>query len=284
MFSLPNGNNELTLQQENGQNNVNEINIPRGGQILESVPQGEHGENAPQIGGMEETAARLGERIEADGGTPQGGLSRNVREIENRVTREYAQENGLWIPFDDVFKLCRPSKSGNEHDTYLNAEQGVIYKVNNRMNTPSIVDLLNRMALHNQYFPNSKYSLVGFTAISKNGDVWPVFAQDYVPNARMASVEEIDGYMGSLGFTRVGDGRYSNGEVVIKDLKPRNVLINPNGDAYVVDAEFEPAAAENAVGGSEKPNSSTVSQEIEQEKENLAKKGVNVDDIVRQTE
>ena len=251
---LQNGNNELTLQQENEQNNVNEINIPRGGQILESVPQGEHGAQTPQIGGMEETAARLGERIEADGGTPQGGLSRNVREIENRVTREYAQENGLWIPFNDVFKLGRPSKSGNEHDTYVDTENRVIYKVNNRMNTPSIVDLLNRMALHNKYFPESKYSLVGFTAISENGDVWPVFAQDYVPGARVATNEEIDAYMGALGFAPVGEGRYSNGEIVAKDLRPRNVLVDADGDVYVVDAEFEPAAAENAVGGSEMPN------------------------------
>ena len=178
---LQNENKELTSQQENEQNNVNETNIPRGGQVSQSVPQGEHGEVAPLSGGMQETAARLGERIEADGGTPQGGISRDVREIENRVTREYAQENGLWIPFDDVFKLGRPSKSGNEHDTYVDTESQAIYKVNNRMNTPSIVDLLNRMALHNKYFPNSKYSLVGFTAISDNGDVWPVFAQDYVP-------------------------------------------------------------------------------------------------------
>ena len=265
---LQNGNNELTLQQENEQNNVNEINIPRGGQILESVPQGEHGENAPQIGGMEETAARLGERIEADGGTPQGGLSRNVREIENRVTREYAQENGLWIPFEDVFKLGRPSKSGNEHDTYVDTENRVIYKVNNRMNTPSIVDLLNRMALHNKYFPNSKYSLVGFTAISENGDVWPVFAQDYVPGARVATNEEIDAYMGALGFAPVGEGRYSNGEIVAKDLRPRNVLVDADGDVYVVDAEFEPASAENAVGGSEMPNSQ--SRDISSQVESLA--------------
>lgn len=238
--ALQNGNNELNLQKENeSDNESNQNDIPVGGQVSQSVPQGEYGTQTSLLSGMQETASRLRERIEADGGTPQGGLSRNVRDVENRVTREYAQENGLWIPFEDVFKLGRPSKSGNEHDTYLNAEQGVIYKVNNRMNTPSIPDLLDRMEQHNEFFPDSKYSLVGFTAVSENGDVWPVFAQEYVPNARVATNEEIDSYMGALGFNRVGDGRYSNGEVVIKDLKPRNVLVNPYGDAFVVDAEFE---------------------------------------------
>jgi hypothetical protein len=256
-LALQNGNNELTLQQENEQNNVDETNISRGGQVSQSVPQGEHGAQTPQIGGMEETAARLGERIEADGGTPQGGLSRDVREIENRVTREYAQENGLWIPFNDVFKLDRPSKSGNEHDTYVDTENRVIYKVNNRMNTPSIVDLLNRMALHNKYFPESKYSLVGFTAISNNGDVWPVFAQDYVPGARVATNEEIDAYMGALGFTPMGNGRYTNGEIVAKDLHPRNVLADADGDIYVVDAEFEPAKQKSGEKTSSNAGNST---------------------------
>lgn len=176
------------MQKENeSYNESNQNDIPIGGQVSQPVPQGEHGTQTSQISGMEETASRLRERIEADGGTPQGGLSRNVRDVENRVTREYAQENGLWIPFEDVFKLGRPSNSGNEHDTYLNAEQGVIYKVNNLMNTPSILDLLDRMEQHNEFFPDSKYSLVGFTSVSKNGDVLPVFAQDFVSDARMAT-------------------------------------------------------------------------------------------------
>ncbi|MBQ6694328.1 MAG: hypothetical protein IJN24_05605 [Bacteroidaceae bacterium] len=243
--NLKNGINELNLQQENVSNNGNEDNTPVGGQVPESVPQGEHGEVSSLLGGAQETAARLRERIATDGRASQTGVPRNVREVENRVTREYAKENGLWIPFEDVFKLGYPSKSGNEHDTYLNAEQRVIYKVNNRMNTPSILDLLDRMEQHNKLFPNSKYSLVGFTAVSENGDVWPVFAQDYVPDARMASIEEIDGYMSALSFTRVGDGRYSNGGMLVKDLKPRNVLVNENGDVFVVDAEFEAAAQEN---------------------------------------
>ena len=239
--ALQNGNNELNLQKENeSDNESNQNDIPVGGQVPQSVPQGEYGENAAQVGGAQETAARLRERIESTQGDSKSGL----REVENRVTRDFAQDNGLWI--ENEFKLGVPFPSGDEHNNYIDAENQVVYKVNNRMHTPSILDLLDRIEQHNKYFPNTQYRLVGFTAISKNGDVMPVFAQGFVPDARMATVDEIDSYMGTLGFTRVGDGRYSNGEVVIKDLKPRNVLADADGDIYVVDAEFEQENAEKS--------------------------------------
>lgn len=257
--ALQNGNNELNLQKENeSYNESNQNDIPVGGQVSQSVSQGEHGEVASLSGGAQETAARLRERIESTQGDPKSRL----REVENRVTREFAFENGLWI--EDETKLGIPFPSGDEHNNYIDAENQVIYKVNNRMHTPSILGLLDRMELHNKYFPNTQYRLVGFTSVSENGDVMPVFAQDFVPDARMATVDEIDSYMGTLGFTRVGDGRYSNGEVVIKDLKPRNVLVNPNGDVFVVDAEFEQEKAQK--GGDVKD----VSEETTQAEDEVA--------------
>ena len=42
-----------------------------------------------------------------------------------------------------------------------------------------------------------------------------MFAQDYVPGARVDTNEEIDAYMGALGFTPVGEGRYSNEEIAM---------------------------------------------------------------------
>ena len=151
--ALQNGHNELNLQKENeSDNEQNQDDIPVGGQVSQSVPQGEYGENAAQVGGAQETAARLRERIESAQGDSKSGL----REVENRVAREFAQENGLWI--EDESKLGAPFPSGDEHNNYIDAESQVVYKVNNRMHTLSILGLLDRIEQHNKYFPDSKYS------------------------------------------------------------------------------------------------------------------------------
>lgn len=49
----------------------------------------------------------------------------------------------------------------------------------------------------------------------------------------------IDTYMAALGFTKTDrEGRYTNGTYEAWDLLPRNVLIDDDGDLYVVDAEI----------------------------------------------
>ena len=151
--ALQNGNNELNLQKENEfDNEQNQDDIPVGGQVPQSVPQGEHGTQTSHVGGAQETAARLRERIESAQGDSKSGL----REVENRVAREFAQENGLWI--ENEVKLGVPFPSGDEHNNYIDAESQVVYKVNNRMHTLSILGLLDRIEQHNKYFPDSKYS------------------------------------------------------------------------------------------------------------------------------
>jgi len=46
--------------------------------------------------------------------------------------------------------------------------------------------------------------------------------------------------MAALGFSREDAvGRYSNGVFIVWDLIPRNVLVDPDGDIFVVDAEIK---------------------------------------------
>ena len=46
--------------------------------------------------------------------------------------------------------------------------------------------------------------------------------------------------MAAIGFNRMDSvGRYSNGSFLVWDVIPRNVLIDRDGDIFVVDAEIK---------------------------------------------
>ena len=50
----------------------------------------------------------------------------------------------------------------------------------------------------------------------------------------------IDTYMAAIGFNRKNSvGRYSNGSFLVWDVIPRNVLVDRDGDIFVVDAEIK---------------------------------------------
>jgi hypothetical protein len=50
----------------------------------------------------------------------------------------------------------------------------------------------------------------------------------------------IDTYMAALGFEKtVQDGRFRNSQYEVWDIVPRNVLVDAEGDIFVVDAEIK---------------------------------------------
>ena len=67
----------------------------------------------------------------------------------------------------------------------------------------------------------------------------PVLKQRLIKDARPATQVMIDTYMAALGFTKTDQrGRFTNGTYEAWDLLPRNVLVDDEGDLYVVDAEI----------------------------------------------
>ena len=206
--------------------------------ILESVSQGGYGaydaENRRirEISDELQRLCRLHEEESRDGKGNGGRF-----EIEQRVAEQYAKSVGMWIPMDKVFDLGEPGPSGNENDTYVSGT--IIYKVNNLLNSGGIVKLLDKVLLHNLIFPNTAYILHGFAGYDKRS-VMPVLTQRRIRNAQPATQIMIDTYMSALGFSKENDeGRYSNGTYVVWDVVPRNVLVDADGDMYVVDAEIK---------------------------------------------
>lgn len=160
----------------------------------------------------------------------------NHLDIEQRVAEQYAKENGIWIPMSDVFDLGVPGPSGNENDTYVSND--IIYKVNNLLNTGSILRLLDRLMWHNDLFYDTAYTLHAFTGFDGR-TVMPVLEQRLVKDAVPATTIEIDTYMAAIGFVKQNDkGRYANEDYEVWDLLPRNVLKDKDGDIFIIDAEI----------------------------------------------
>ena len=206
--------------------------------ISQPVPQGGDGAQDAEnrrIAAIADELERLCAVHEAQLGNCQADVSRF--EAEQRAAEQMAKAYGYWIPMMDVFDLGVPGPSGNENDTYV-AEKD-IYKVNNLLNSGSIVALLRKILMHNTIFPDTAYTFYGFAGFDGR-TVQPVIVQPRVADAHPATQIMIDTYMAALGFTKENDkGRYSNGTYVVWDILPRNVLVDADGDIYVVDAEIK---------------------------------------------
>ncbi len=187
--------------------------------------------------------SRSSERPGGSGASQEDALSLE-REVKGKSGQEqaaaaikWAKERGVWHELSTA-NFGTPFESGDENDNYL-SEDGYIYKVNNLSHTGgSIANLLQRVALFNSLFPESAYELVGIASFGE-GTAYVVYRQRFVNNAKLCTEEQIDDYMRQLGFSRVGKGEYANGSLIVKDLRPRNVLVDSNGNIHVVDAEFE---------------------------------------------
>ena len=206
--------------------------------ISQPVPQGgdssQDAENC-RIAAIADELERLCTVHEAQLGDSQADVNRF--ETEQRFAEKMAKANGYWIPMTDIFNLGVPGPSGNENDTYVGEK--VIYKVNNLLNSGSIVAQLRKILMHNIIFPDTAYTFYGFAGFDGR-TVQPVIIQSRVANSRPATQIMIDTYMAALGFEKAAtEGRFNNRTYEVWDLLPRNVLVDAEGDIFVVDAEIK---------------------------------------------
>ena len=206
--------------------------------IFESVSQRSRREETPENRRIYEIADGLRRGFQLYETQLRDGQSHvNHFDVEQRVAEQYAKDNGIWLPMSKVFSLGIPGPSGNENDTYVSND--LIYKVNNLLNSGSIIQLLEKIIMHNDLFYDTAYSFYAFTGFDGR-TVMPVLQQRLVKNAQPATNIEIETYMAAIGFSKIaGTGRYANTIYEVWDLLPRNVLKDKEGDLFVIDAEIK---------------------------------------------
>jgi hypothetical protein len=165
-----------------------------------------------------------------------------IEDLEKFETLKFGKENDLWI--EDFYSLGNFGLvGGHEHTLVLNTENKTVYKSNNLMNSRYLVsNVIEKVQIHNELFPETKYTIIGFTGID-NGEfrtphIEVVLNQTYFPNLIKAEPIEINLFIENLGFRQTTPESYVNDKYLVFDLYPRNVLKNNDGNLVVVDAEF----------------------------------------------
>ena len=199
--------------------------------IFQPIPQGVSGAQDAENRRIEAIADEIRRRChvyETQYGAGQSNV--NAFEAEQRAAEAFAKENDLWLPMERIFELGSPGPSGNENDTYVSDD--VIYKVNNLLNSGSILSLFDKIRMHNEIFPDTFYRLHAFAGFDGR-TVMPIFKQNLVKAASPTPQIAIDTYMAALGFNREDViGHYSNDYYSVWDVIPRNVLRDEDGDIY----------------------------------------------------
>lgn len=163
---------------------------------------------------------------------------------QHKIAQQWAQENGVLFNIFDLVKQNNllPFKGGNENDNWVDTNQGVIYKMNNLINSAGkISNLFESVELYNQIFTDTPLTFYGFSMLG-SGIAYPVYTQRFIPNGRVATIEEINSHMHDRGFEPTGkEGEFTNGAYVVGDVRPRNVLVREDGGIFVIDADVKRA-------------------------------------------
>lgn len=125
---------------------------------------------------------------------------------------------------------------GAEQRVFLKDSDHVI-KLSDAIYYSSWKDYFSNLLLHNFFFPDTAYELLGFT--KENDSLFAVVQQDFVSTTEPTDLAEVKAFLGSNGFFNPRNFDYFNPElgIILEDLHEENVLTR-NGILYFIDTVF----------------------------------------------
>jgi len=157
---------------------------------------------------------------------------KHFKKQETENLENYISENNLWIVID----LTQYVSEGAEQKVYLKDAEKVL-KLNDTIYYNSWKDYLNNLLLHNYFFPDTAYDLIGFT---KDNDIlYAVVQQAYVSITATTDLKQVKEFLALNGFENNRNNDYINRElgIILEDLHDENVLTR-NEVLYFIDTVF----------------------------------------------
>ncbi len=159
---------------------------------------------------------------------------KRYKKQETEVLKDYISKNNLLFP---VVAIENYVSEGSEQKVYLKDGRNVI-KLNDAIFYESWEDYLYSLLLHNFFFPDTAYELLGFYLDNK-GDVFAVVQQPFVRATEKTDLTEVKNFMEANGFINTRNNDYYNSSlgIILEDLHDENVLTE-NGVLQFIDTVF----------------------------------------------
>jgi hypothetical protein len=159
--------------------------------------------------------------------------SKFFKKQETEVLVEFINANNLWVPDINVENYV---SEGAEQKVYLKDGKSVI-KLNDSIFYNSWEDYFNNLLLHNFFFPDTAYELLGF--YKEGNAIYAVVKQPFVKATQKTDLEGVKQFMLENGFVNNRNNDYYNQSlgIILEDLHDENVLTE-NGVLQFIDTVF----------------------------------------------
>lgn len=145
----------------------------------------------------------------------------------------FISQNDLWLNDIDFTQYV---SEGAEQKVYLKSSDHVI-KLNDAIYYNSWRDYFYNLLLHNFFFTDTAYQLIGFT--KDNNVLYAVVQQAYVSITHPTDLNKVRDFLEANGFKNTRNNDYSNTGlgIILEDLHDENVLTR-NDILYFIDTVF----------------------------------------------
>lgn len=152
---------------------------------------------------------------------------------EKKRLENYITDKNLWVKNIDFSQYV---SEGAEQKVYLKDSEHVL-KLNDAIYYNSWKDYLYSLLLHNYFFSDTAYKLVGFT--KDNETLYAVVQQNYVLITSNTDLSNVKTFLTLNGFENTRNNDYYNSAlgIILEDLHDENVLTR-NGVLYFIDTVF----------------------------------------------
>jgi len=189
------------------------------------------GKSQVRFGTVVQAIASYLEESKGTGGEIE--IGKHFKEQEEKRLIHYIEEHKLWKSEIDFSQYV---SEGAEQRVYLKDSEHVL-KLNDSIYYASWRDYFLNLVLHNFFFPDTAYNLLGF--IIEREVLFAVVEQSFVSVSQCTDLSQVRDFLISNGFENIRNNDYYHSDlgIILEDLHDENVLTK-NGLLYFIDTVF----------------------------------------------